>query len=476
MKFSSDIVIGLEIHVELDTKTKLFCGCRRKAAEKPNTIVCPVCLGHPGAKPVLNKKALGYALKLCLALDCDISCEIIFSRKSYFYPDMPKNYQITQFDKPLGYNGKLRLRTGDIVRLRRIHIEEDPASLIYPQGIKNSSYVLIDYNRAGNPLVEVVTEPELTSPAQARDFLNQLTSVLTYLKIFDAGTCSLKADANVSIKEGGYERVEIKNISGFRELEKALTYEIARQRALLRRGLKVTKETRGWNGAGKTTYLLRTKESEDDYGYIVDADLSAVDITDELILSVKKDIPELAQQKTERFIEEYGLCEDDAKVLTSEPGLADLFEKVAEKTDPQLAARWIRKELLRVLNYNKKSVSELLFDEKEIIELLLMVRDKAISETTAQRIIEQLMVERFSPAEHVKKEGLLQISSADEILLVCRKAIKLHERAVNDYFAGEDKSFHYLLGQVMRLTDGRADPALASKIMKEELNKINLSR
>jgi len=469
MKFSSDIVIGLEIHVELNTKTKLFCSCKRRTIEEPNTNVCPICLGHPGTRPVLNKKALDSALKLCLALDCDLSKELIFSRKSYFYPDMSKNFQITQFEQPLGSKGKLQLKTGKIINLTQIHIEEDPAALIYPKGMKTSSYVLIDYNRAGNPLVEIVTEPELTSPAEAREFLNQLVSILTYLKIFDINTCTIKADANVSIKEGKYQRVEIKNISGFKELEKALTYEITRQKTLLRRGLKVKMETRGWNEAGKTTISLRTKETEADYGYTIEPDLSTIDITDELIEVMQKEIPELAQQKSERFIKDYKLDKVDAQVMAMELELADLFEKVAEKIDPKLAARWLRKELLRVLNYNKKTAREIKFDEKEIIELLSLVQTKTISETTAQRIMEKLMVDEFSPKDYVETEGLGQVCSEDEIRELCRRVIKEQEKAVKDYLAGEEKSFHYLVGQVMRLTKGKADPILTDKVMRKEL-------
>ena len=476
MKFDSDVVIGLEVHVELDTKTKLFCGCKRGSAKEPNMNVCPICLGHPGTRPVLNKKALNSALKLCLALDCELSPELVFSRKSYFYPDMSKNFQITQFEQPLGLKGKLQLRTGKIINLTRIHIEEDPAALIYPRSMKDSSYVLIDYNRAGNPLVEIVTEPELKSPAEARDFLNQLVSILSYLKIFDINTCIIKADANISIKESGYQRVEIKNISGFKELQKALTYEIARQRTLLRRGLKIRRETRGWNETGKTTIPLRTKETEEDYGYIIEPDLSTIDITEELVKVMQNQIPELAQQKAERFIKQYKLDKIDAQVMARELELADLFERVAEKIDPILAAKWLRKELLRVLNYNKKTLKEIKFAEKEIIELLSLIQTKKISETTAQRIMEKLVNETFSLTDYVEKEGLIRISSEEKIKELCEKVIKEHEKAVKDYLAGEDKSFHHLIGQVMKLTKGKADPGLTREIMMKLLKskkKVN---
>src|SRR3989338_8174616 len=229
-KFTSEIVIGLEVHAEGNTKTKLFCSCPTHGSEEPNTRTCETCLGMPGSKPVLNKKAVEFALKLCLALNCEISPELIFSRKSYFYPDMSKNYQISQYEIPLGKNGKLNLRGGKEIGVIRVHMEEDPASLIHPVGLKESQYVLVDYNRSGNPLAEIVTEPDLTSPDDARDFMKQLITVLNYLEIFDINSGIIKADANVSIKESGYTRVEIKNITGFKEIERALMYEVSRQK------------------------------------------------------------------------------------------------------------------------------------------------------------------------------------------------------------------------------------------------------
>ena len=246
--FNSDIVIGMEIHVELDTKTKLFCGCQRegKEDELPNTRTCAVCLGHPGSKPVLNKKAVLYALKICLATGCDISNELIFSRKSYFYPDMSKNYQISQYEIPLGTDGKIELESGKQIRLRRIHLEEDPASLVHPSGMFDSQFVLVDYNRSGNPLCEIVTEPDLTGPDEAREFMKKMVTILNYLEVFNIEKCIIKADANISIKESGYSRVEVKNVTGFKEIERALNYEISRQKQEVKSGMKIMQETRGW--------------------------------------------------------------------------------------------------------------------------------------------------------------------------------------------------------------------------------------
>src|SRR3989338_10960780 len=291
--FKKDIVIGLEIHVETDTNTKLFCGCPTKGNEEPNTRVCEVCLGHPGSKPVLNKKAVEYALKLCLALNCKISKELIFSRKSYFYPDMDKNYQISQYEIPLGSKGSLRLRSGKEIDITRVHMEEDPAALIHPKGMQESAYVLVDYNRSGNPLLEIVTEPELSSAGEARDFMKQLIIILSYLGIFNINENTIKADANISIKESGFVKQEVKNITGFKEIERALQYEILRQKEEISAGKKLEQETRAWDSEKGITFLLRKKETEEDYGYILDADLVKTEITKEMLEDRKKHTSEL---------------------------------------------------------------------------------------------------------------------------------------------------------------------------------------
>lgn len=468
-QFTTSAVIGLEIHVELKTKSKLFCSCAREGSDIPNSRTCPVCLGHPGSKPVLNNKALDYAIKLCLALNCTLAKEVIFSRKSYFYPDMSKNFQITQFEKPLSFGGYLKL-SDKIINIKRIHLEEDPASISYPESMQTSNYSLIDYNRCGNPLVEIVTEPELESPKQAREFLNKLVSILSYLKIFDVNTCIIKTDANVSIKESNYTRVEIKNITGFKDLEKALTYEITRQKTMIRMKKNISNETRGWDTVSKTTKLQRVKESEEDYGYIIDPDLVTIDVTEELVNLLRKEIPELAHQKAERFKKQYNIDPVDAEILTLEFELAELFEKVSKKINPLLAAKWLRRELLRVLNYNKKTIIDIKFDEKELIELLSLVEAKIISETTAQRIMEKLIEKPFSPKDYVEKNNLVQLTNIEEIKKYCEKAIKEHSKAVKDYKKGEEKALHYLIGKVMSYTKGKASPEIVNKIMKELIN------
>ncbi|MFH1849008.1 MAG: Asp-tRNA(Asn)/Glu-tRNA(Gln) amidotransferase subunit GatB [archaeon] len=469
MKFASDVVIGLEVHFELNTLSKLFCGCATSGSDEPNTRTCPVCLGHPGSRPVLNKKALDYAIKLCIALECGLQQELVFSRKSYFYPDMSKNFQITQFDQPLGKDGKLSLKSGKVINIERIHMEEDPAALVYPKSVTDSDYVFVDYNRAGNPLVEIVTKPEFTTPAEARDFLNKLITILSYLKIFDPNSCLIKADANVSVRESGYTRVEIKNITGFRELERALSYEITRQRALLRRGLRVARETRGWIEVGKTTTPLRKKETEDDYGYIVEPDLPIVDITEQLVDILKSEIPELAHQKAERYVRQYGLDKVDAEVVATELELAELFERIAGEIDPRLAARWMRRELLRVLNYNKKSIRDIRMSENHLIELLGLVESRTITDTTAQKLMEKLIECEFSPKEFVERNGLGQLNDQDRIRDIIVGVLRDNHKAIEDYRHGEEKAFNYLVGQVMRATQGKAEPQVTHEILKKEL-------
>jgi len=463
-EFTSDVVIGLEIHVELATDSKLFCGCATYGNDEPNTRTCEVCLGMPGSKPVLNKKAVEYALRLCLALGCKINPELIFSRKSYFYPDMAKNYQITQYEIPLGTEGRLRLGSGKTIGIRRVHLEEDPAALIHPAGMMGSSYVLVDYNRSGDPLVEVVTEPDFESPEEAREFMKQLITIINYLGIFDVNRCIIKADANISIKETKYIRVEIKNITGFKEIERALKYEVERQKQ--EKG-KIVQETRAWDAEVGITISMRKKEVEEEYGYIIDPDLVKTEISKEWVKEVSASMPELAQEKAIRYVKEFKISEEDARIIAAERLLAELFEKVAEDVDPVLAARWLRRELMRVLNYNKKEMKDLIMDEKHLIELLEMVEKKIITDAVAKKILEELIQKPFSPKDYVAKMGIKKIIDAKQIERFCKEAIKENPKAAEDYKKGEKKSMQFLIGMVMKKTKGQADPAAVNKIMED---------
>src|SRR3989338_1325054 len=380
MTFTTPIVIGLEVHIELNTATKLFCSCPRTGSEEPNSRTCPVCLGHPGSKPVLNEKAVSSAVKLALATKSSIAPHLIFSRKSYFYPDMAKNYQISQYELPLAKEGSLMLDSEKKIGITRIHLEEDPASLVHPAGMKGSPFVLVDYNRSGNPLVELVTKPELTSSGEARDFMKQLITILEYLEIFDINNCIIKADANISIKESGYTRAEVKNITGFKEIERALKYEVERQKEAVKEGKKLVQETRAWDSERGTTFSLRTKEVEEEYGYIIDPDLVGIELTQDRIKEIEKTMPELAEAKLDKFLKEHKIEETTAHVLAKDKELALMYEKVAMAVPPDLAAKWIRRELARVLNYEKKKLKDSAITETHLIDLLTLIENKTITE------------------------------------------------------------------------------------------------
>lgn len=467
-KFSGDVVIGLEIHVQLKTRSKLFCGCATKDKEdeeQPNSRTCEVCLGFPGSKPVLNKAAFGSALRLALALGCKIAPELIFSRKSYFYPDLAKNYQISQNELPLGVGGSLALE-GSVVRIARVHIEEDPASLVH---FGNSSvgqgFALIDYNRSGNPLCEVVTAPVMRSAEEAREFLDALLSVLLYLDIFDSKSGIIKADANISIRESGYTRVEIKNITGFKEIERALRFEVERQRKAVREGEALVLETRAWDAGAGVTSRMRTKETEADYGYILDPDLVPVNISKQMIAYSKKSLPELPKDKAKRFVKEFEIDPVDADVLTQDRSMADLFEKVAKKFGPSFAVRWLRHELNKVLNIKGVYWSGSGVDERRLFDLFSLVSRKKITDLTARELLLKLFDKDFSPSDFVEMQGLGAVSDDKELSSICESVLKENPGAVNDFVGGEEKSLNFLIGKVMRLTKGKADAGVVKDLM-----------
>lgn len=463
--FTTNIVIGLEIHAELNTKTKLFCGCPTKGNEDPNTRTCPTCLGMPGSKPILNKSALLCGIKTGLALNCELADQLIFSRKSYFYPDMAKNFQITQYELPLGRNGSLKLSTGKKIGMTRIHLEEDPASLVHPGGMKESQYVLVDYNRSGNPLIEMVTEPDLESPEEARDFLKQLITVLDYLGVFDVDNGIIKADANVSIKESKYTRVEIKNITGFKEIERALHYEVQRQQHEIKENRFIVQETRSWDAEKGATFSLRKKETEADYGYIIDPDLVEFDISKDFVKKIKEELPELAEAKLEKFKEEHGIEETTAQVLAKDKRLAEMYEAVSKKVDASLASKWIRRELPRVLNYQKKNLEESGIKPEHMISLLKLIEEKKITDKIGQKLINKLGEEPFDVEKHVKEEGLSVVSDQGKIEKFCKEAIKENPQAVEQVKAGEKKAINFIIGKVMQKTKGKADPTVVKKLV-----------
>ncbi|MEK6961472.1 MAG: Asp-tRNA(Asn)/Glu-tRNA(Gln) amidotransferase subunit GatB [Nanoarchaeota archaeon] len=461
-KFTSDIVIGLEIHVQLDSKTKLFCGCPTRpkpgVQEEPNTRICPICLGHPGSKPTANKEAIEMGLRLALALNCSVSSRLIFSRKSYFYPDMSKNYQISQYEEPLGREGSLEL-DNKTIGITRVHLEEDPAALIH-----SGSCVLVDYNRSGNPLMEIVTDPTIGSPDEAREFMRRLLSILEYLKVYDIDWGILKADANISVRESSYTRVEIKNITGFKEIERALDYECARQKQACQEAQKIIAETRGWDAEKGYTYSMREKESEEDYGYIIDPDLVAITITQDRIEKAKASLPELSQAKAKRF-QAIGVKQEDAKVIAADQSIAILFEEVSKKVEPGLAAKWIRRELMRVLNFAKRSLEDSNIKPHHMVDLLTLVHEKRITDQTAQKLMERLVEKPFDIKDVVEQESLAKVSDDSLLTDACKQAIAQSPQAVLDYHAGEEKALNFIVGKVMAATKGKADPAIVKKLM-----------
>ncbi len=442
---------GIEVHIQLNTKSKVFCSCPTSGDENPNTRTCEICVGLPGSKPVLNREALHQAIKVALALNCTISKETFFSRKNYFYPDLAKNYQISQYEIPIGVNGKL-----ENIRIRRIHLEEDPGALIHKDSI-----CLIDYNRSGIPLIEIVTEPDFKSPNEARLFLRKLITVLEYLNIYTRKSeATMKADANISTTG---EKVEIKNITGLKEIERALEYEAARQE----KEPAKKQETRGWDPDKGITFLQRTKEEETDYGYLTDPDLPLIELSEPLIKRLQSEIPELSLEKVSRFRKQYNLQAEDAETLASERLLAELFEQVATEIDPVLAAKWLRRDLMKVLHYNKKELKDVDIDAKHIIELLTLLKENKINDATAKDLLIKLIEKPFSPSEYVKKEKLEMVSSIEELESMCKEVIKNNKAVADDFKTGKHEAMNFLVGQVMRLSKGKANPKELQKILKD---------
>ncbi len=458
-------VIGLEVHVQLDTKSKLFCGCTTKGVE-PNTATCEICLGFPGSKPMLNRAAVHMAVKTALALNCKLNRSFFFSRKTYFYPDLAKNFQTTQFESPVGVGGFVQL-PGLRVELQRVHLEEDPAALVHEGSVSQSQFSLVDYNRSGIPLVEIVTAPCMSSPGQARDFLNALLVTLEYIGVFDQKNSTLKVDANISL-EGG-ERVEIKNILGFRSVEKALLSEEKRQLAAFSKKEKIVRETRGFDEKTQGTFSLRKKETDEDYGYIFDPDLPIVVLDEKLVELLRSSIPELFSQKAERFSKKLGLSDYDAKVIASNPALSALFEQVILRVSVPVAARFFSRELLAIVNYNNLSLKGLNLSASEIAGLLEMLEKGTVSEKNAKEAMIKYAVEGLPPKEFLEKNGLLMDLKGSDAEKIVEEILKENPQAVLDLKKGEKKALNFLLGLVMRKSKGKTSAKEAQKLIEEKI-------
>ncbi|WP_414837337.1 Asp-tRNA(Asn)/Glu-tRNA(Gln) amidotransferase subunit GatB [Candidatus Nanosalina sp. VS9-1] len=467
----TEVKIGLETHVQLDTETKLFCGCPNKEADEPNTHVCETCLGHPGSKPRLNEEVVNQAVKASEALNCNVNEDVFFSRKTYFYPDMSKNYQITQYEIPVGESGEKEIKVGDEkkeIGITRIHIEEDPAKMKHVGGdISDSDYTKVDYNRAGTPLIEIVTDPDFTSPKEARAYLQQLAQMMQYLDLYQPeSNFAIKTDANISI-DGG-ERVEVKNITGTKDIEKALSYEISRQKQLKKRGREVTQQTRNFNQGTGATEEMREKETEEDYGYIFDPDLTRQELDEKLQEEIRESLPELPQEKFERFKEEYNLKDKLVESLITEASLAEDFEQLAGKFDADLVASWMTGDLKKVLNYNELTYSESGLEKDSIEYMLGLIDEEKISDRNAEMLLREVVGEKSDPEKVVEEEDLLKAED-DEIGEFVEAAIEENPEAVEDFESGEQEAVNFLVGQVMQKSQGKADPKTARAKILEQL-------
>ncbi|WP_121822312.1 Asp-tRNA(Asn)/Glu-tRNA(Gln) amidotransferase subunit GatB [Halostella salina] len=481
-------VIGLEVHVQLETATKIFCGCSTDAADaEPNSRTCPVCLGLPGALPVLNEAAVEAAVKVGKAIDADIPEETAFHRKNYYYPDLPKNFQITQYDDPICQDGELTFSVGDerrTVGIRRAHLEEDPGSLQHVGGsIDTADHTRVDYNRAGTPLLEIVTEPDFRSAGEVRSFLAKLEEVLEYLGVFDSTRDgSLRIDANLSlvaadeidddgtIPEAALDdanRTEVKNITSHKGAEKALAYEETRQKNAVKRGREVAQETRHWDESRGVTVSMRSKEEEKDYRYFREEDLPPLRVSD---WKERISIPELPDARRERFREEYDLSAEAASKLTSTKQVADFYEDLAGEFDPDLAATWVADNLLGELNYRDMAITDVDDRLDEVHRLVeLVAEDEITAKNARETVLRRMLDEGEAPDTVVEDEGLGK-TGEDEVQQAVVAAIDDNPDAVEDYHSGDDGAINFLVGQVMQETGGSADPGTVNELLREELD------
>src|SRR3989344_307798 len=482
--------IGLEVHVQLKTKSKMFCSSSAEYfGAPPNSHTCPVCLGLPGALPVTNQKAIDSAIKVGLALNCRVNNFTKFDRKNYFYPDLPKGYQISQYDLPISQKGNLLLEQKKI-RINRAHMEEDTGKLIHTK-IDGKEASLVDFNRSGVPLLEIVSEPDLESPEEARKYAKKLHQIMRYLEVADADMekAGMRFDANVSVRPKGQKefgtKVEIKNINSFSFLEKALTYEINRQVTELDKGKKIVQETRGWVEGKGETVSQRTKETSPDYRYFPEPDLPPLNISDQLINKLKKEIPELPDAKAARFKREYSLSEYDCTQLTESKEIANWFEEAVfdyrnldqrkgtidhiDSRKAKLVANWVLGEVLRVLNEGGTKIRDSRLEPAGLVELLHLIESGKVTQSSAKQIFNKMFATGMLPAKILQEEDLGQISSNEEIAQILDEVIRENEEAADDFRKGKEASLKFLIGQLMRKTKGKADPQIVGKILTEKL-------
>ena len=473
-----EIVIGLEVHAELSTKTKIFCSCPTEFGGEANTHCCPVCMAMPGALPVLNKKVVEYAIKAGLATNCNITRVSKNDRKNYFYPDLPKSYQISQYDMPLCTKGFVEIETEDgnkNIGITRIHIEEDAGKLNHDDYGRGS---LVDLNRAGVPLIEIVSEPDMRSVKEADTYLKKLKSILEYIEVSDCKMQegSLRADVNVSVRKKGSEefgtRTEMKNMNSFRSISRAIEYEAGRQIEVLENGGKIDQETLRWDEVSGKTFSMRDKEDAQDYRYFPEPDLAVINITDEMIEDVRKTLPEMPEKRKQRYIEEFKLPEYDSNILTSSKYLSDLFENASKVcNNPKAVSNWIMSDITRILNEKEEEPNQIPFTAEQLGKLVILIDKGTISSKIAKQVLEELFESPKDPEEIIKEKGWIQISDEGAIKEIVLKILEANPNSIADYKAGRDRALGYLVGQAMKETKGKANPQLLNKLFLEELKK-----
>lgn len=472
-----ETVIGLEVHVELHTNSKIFCGCSTAFGAPPNTHTCPICLGHPGVLPVLNRQAVEYAIKAAMALNCTIGDISKFDRKNYFYPDSPKAYQISQYDQPIGENGWIDIEVDGKTKrigITRLHLEEDAGKLTHVDGGYAS---LVDFNRVGTPLVEIVSEPEISTPEEAKAYLEKIRAIMQYCDVSDVKMeeGSLRCDANISLRPWGQEefgtKAELKNMNSFRGVQRGLEYEQYRQTEILDEGGVIVQETRRWDEAQAKTFSMRGKEQAHDYRYFPDPDLVSVHISEEWKEAIRATIPELPDARKTRYASEYGLPDYDAAVITSSKLLADFFEDSLNYTkDAKSVSNWIMGDLLGYLNSNNLELSEVKITGQGLGEMIGLIEKGTISSKIAKTVFKEMLESGKLPAQIVEEKGLVQISDEGAIKRIVEQVVANNPQSVEDYKAGKRKAIGFLVGQVMKESKGKANPALANKLLVEVLN------
>ncbi len=472
-----ETVIGLEIHAQLLTESKMFCGCSVKFGAGPNSQTCPVCIGMPGVLPVANKKAIEYVIKTGLAVNCKIAPYSRFARKNYFYPDLPKGYQISQYELPICENGFVEITVNGETRkigLTRIHLEEDAGKNIH-EGAGNYSFV--DLNRAGTPLMEIVSEPDIRSPQEAAEFVKKLRAIVRYIGVCDGNMeqGSLRCDANVSVRPAGQKefgtRTEIKNMNSFKFIEKALEYEIKRQIKILNEGGRIVQETRLWDSDRGITESMRSKEEAHDYRYFPDPDLVPVEVNNAWIEQIRSQIVEMPDARRQRFIAQYGLPGQDADLLTSERVMAEWFEEAVRLGgEPKAVSNWMMGELMRLLNEENRSIEECPLKSAQLVEMLVLIDKGTISGKIAKTVFEEMYKTGKDADAIVKEKGLVQVSDESEIEKVVDEIIQKNPKETERFRAGEEKLLGFFAGQVMKATKGKANPKIVNELLKKKLS------